>query len=244
MADAEPLSPPRAPYRTMREFADDERPRERLIRHGAEVLSDAELIAIVLGSGIPGENVVDMARALIESLGGLSGLARADVGSLQRARGLGPAKAAQVAAAVELGRRVQQLDPDSRPLLTSPEAVYALLHPRLVGQSKEWLYALALDTRGRLIGAISPVLGGSVNSVNVRPAEVFREAIVLDAASVILAHNHPSGDPRPSPQDVAVTKTLIAAGALLDLELLDHVVLGHNSFISLQREGYGWEKRR
>jgi DNA repair protein RadC len=122
--------------------------------------------------------------------------------------------------------------------------VYALLHPRLVGQSKEWLYALPLDTRGRLIGAVAPVLGGSVNAVNVRPAEVFREAIVLDAVQVVLAHNHPSGDARPSPQDIAVTKALVAAGALLDLQVVDHVIIGQNSHVSLQREGVGFGQGR
>lgn len=231
-----PLAP-RAPYRTMRELASDERPRERLLRHGAEVLSDAELIAIILRSGVPGENVMDMSRSLIDGLGGLAGLARADGDALQRTRGLGPAKAAELAAAVELGRRVQQLDPDSRPLLTSPQAVQALLGPRLMGQPKEWLYALALDTRGRLLGSIAPVLGGSVNAVTARPAEIFREAMVLSAVSVVLAHNHPSGDPRPSPQDIAVTKVLIAAGQILDLNVLDHVILGQNTFVSLQAEG-------
>lgn len=231
-------------YRTIRELSDDERPRERLLRHGPEVLGDAELIAIVLRSGMPGENVVDMARGLVASLGGLAGLVRADPKALQRVRGLGPAKAAQLSAAVELGRRVQRIDPDERPQLLSPEAVFALLGPRLLGQTKEWLYALALDTRGRLVGAISPVLGGSVNAVNVRAAEVFREAIVVEAVSIILAHNHPSGDPRPSAQDVAVTKTLIAAGELLDLAVLDHVVIGQKSFVSLQREGYGFERKR
>jgi DNA repair protein RadC len=228
----------------MREFADDERPRERLLKHGAEVLSDPELIAIVLRTGMPGENVMDMARALLDGLGGLAGLVRADAGSLQLSKGLGPAKAAQIAAAVELGRRVQQIDPDARPLLTSPEAVFALLGPRLLGQTKEWMYALSLDTKGRLLGAISPVLGGTVNAVTVRVAEVFREAVVLEAASIILAHNHPSGDPRPSAQDVAITKTLIAAGELLDIDVLDHVVIGQNRFVSLQLEGYGFERKR
>ncbi len=244
MVDMEPVERARmqAPYRTIRELADDDRPRERLLKHGAAVLSEGELIAIVLGSGVPGENVVDMARRLVESLGGLPGLARADAKALQRTRGLGPAKAAQLAAAVELGRRVQQVVPEERPLLTTPELVYALLHPRVVGLPKEWLFALALDTRGRLLGPVSPVLGGSVNAVNVRPAEVFREAIVLDALSVVLAHNHPSGDPRPSPQDVAVTKALIAAGALLDLQVLDHVVIGQNSWVSLRREGLAFGK--
>ena len=124
-------------YRTMREIAGDERPRERLLAHGPEVLSDAELIALILRSGPSGENVVDMARRLVDSVGGLGGLARADLKALQRTRGLGPAKAAEIAAAVELGRRVQQSSPDSRPMLDSPQALFALLGPRLIGKTKE-----------------------------------------------------------------------------------------------------------
>ena len=231
------------PYRTMREFAGDERPRERLLRHGAEILSDAELIAIVLGSGIPGENVVDLARRVLEGVGGLPGLGRANVAALQQAKGLGPAKAAQIAAAIELGRRAQRVDPESRPLLNTPEQVFALLGPRLLGKTKELLYALPLDTRGRLLGGIQPVNGGGINGVGVRPAEVFREAILLDAASLIVAHNHPSGDPRPSPQDIAVTRELADAGDLLDIDLLDHVVIGQGGFVSLRREGQGFGGR-
>lgn len=231
-------------YRTMREFADDERPRERLIQHGAEVLSEAELIAIVLGSGLQGENVIDLARRISESLGGMAGLARADVRGLTQIRGVGPAKAAQLAAAIELGRRVQRIDPDSRPLLTSPQAVYELLGPRLIGKTKEMLFALALDTRGRLLGSVQPVNGGGIAGVAVRAAEVYREAILLEASSVILAHNHPSGDPRPSPQDISVTRELAKAGRLLDIELQDHVVIGQNSFVSLRREGGVFERER
>ncbi|MCZ2108446.1 MAG: DNA repair protein RadC [Dehalococcoidia bacterium] len=231
-------------YRTMREFADDERPRERLIEHGAEVLSEAELIAIVVGSGLQGENVIDLSRRISESVGGMAGLARADTRSLMQIRGVGPAKAAQLSAAIELGRRVQRIDPDSRPLLTSPELVYQLLGPRLIGKRKEVLFALALDTRGRLLGSVQPVNGGGVAGVAVRAAEVFREAILLEASSVILAHNHPSGDPRPSPQDVSVTRELVRAGELLDIELQDHVVIGQNSFVSLRREGMAFERQR
>ena len=227
----------------MREFAGDERPRERLLRHGAEVVSDAELVAIILRSGSRGENVVDLARRVLDGLGGLAGLARANAGALQQAKGLGPAKAAEIAAAVELGRRAQRIDPESRPLLTTPELVFALLGPRLVGKTKELLFALPLDTRGRLLGGIQPVNGGGINGVGVRPAEVFREAILLDAASLIVAHNHPSGDPRPSPQDVAVTRELADAGDLLAIELLDHVVIGQGGFVSLRREGQGFGKR-
>lgn len=231
-------------YRTIRELAGDERPREKLLEHGPGPLSDAELVAIILGSGMVGENVVDMARGLIEGIGGLAGLARADTKSLQRTRGMGPAKAAQVAAAVELGRRVQQVDPESRPLLLSPEAVNRLLGPRLIGKPREEFYVLALDTRGRLLGGVAPCSGGGANAVPVRAAEAFREAVILDAVSVVLAHNHPSGDARPSPQDIAVTRDLIAAGALLDIEVLDHVVIGQNSFVSMQREGLAFAKAR
>ena len=235
--------PAQSSYRTIRELADDERPRERLLEHGAHTLSDAELVAIILRSGMAGENVVDMSRGLITTAGGLSGLARADAKSLMRTKGLGPAKAAQLAAAIELGRRVQQIDPDSRPSLRTPESVASLLGPRILGKTKEQLFVLALDMKGRLLGSVTPVSGGSVSSVGVRAAEVFREAIILEAASVILAHNHPSGDPKPSPQDVAVTTSLIAAGELLDIQVQDHVVLGHNSFVSMQREGYAFTRK-
>lgn len=197
---------PRTPYRTIRELADD----ERLLAHGPGVLSDAELVAVVVASGTQGENVIDLARGLLESVGGLPGLVRA-------------------------GR----IDLDDRPLLTTPEAVWGYLGSALMAQTTEELLALSLDTRGRLLGRPAPV-AGHVNSVDVRPAEVFREPIVLKATSVILVHNHPSGDPRPSPQDVAVTKTLAAAGELLGLEVLDHVVIGQNRWVSLRREGLGF----
>lgn len=239
------LQPPaRNGYRTIRELADDERPRERLLEHGASVLGDAELIAIILRSGTAGENVVDMARGLVESAGGLSGLARSDARALMRTKGLGPAKAAQLAAAIELGRRVQQVDIESRPTLRSPESVFALLGPRVLGKTKELLFVISLDMKGRLLGSVAPVSGGSVNAVGVRTAEVFREAIILEAVSVILAHNHPSGDPKPSPQDIAVTTDLIAAGELLDIHVQDHVILGQNRFVSMQREGHAFRKTR
>lgn len=240
----EPAAPARNGYRTIRELADDERPRERLLEHGAGVLSDAELIAIILRSGMAGENVVDMARGLIDSIGGLTGLARADARALMRTKGLGPAKATQLAAAIELGRRVQQIDPDSRPMLRTPEAVFGVLGPRVLGKTKEEFFVLALDMKGRLLGSIAPVSGGAVNVVGVRPAEAFREAIIVEAVSVIFAHNHPSGDPKPSPQDAAVTASLISAGELLDIQVQDHVILGHNSFVSMAREGYAFRKRR
>jgi len=236
-----PMPDPEGPggpvYRTIRELAGDERPREKLLKHGPEVLSDAELIAILLGSGLQGENVLDLARRLLADKGGLAGLLRADGQTLQATRGVGPAKAAQLSAAVELGRRAREVDPNERPLLTTPEAVFAHMGPRFLGKTKEQLYVLSVDTRGRLLGSPSAV-GGSVNSVVARAAEVFREAILLEATSIVLVHNHPSGDPKPSPQDVLVTKGLSAAGELLEIAVLDHLVVGQNSFVSMQREGY------
>lgn len=225
---------------TIRELAHDDRPREKLLRHGPTVLSDNELVAIVLGSGMPGENVLELSRRLLDGTLGLAGLVRADAKTLQRTRGLGPAKAAQIAAAIELGRRVGRLDPESRPIVRTPEEVFALLGPRVVGLAIERLYVLSLDTRSRLLGC-SIVVEGTVNSIPIRNAEVFREPVVLRAVSVILAHNHPSGDARPSPQDVATTKGIVEAGQALDIEVLDHVILGQNSFLSLKRERYAFK---
>ncbi|MGE5597041.1 MAG: RadC family protein [Hyphomicrobiales bacterium] len=232
-----------ASYRRIRELHESDRPREKLLAHGPEVLSDAELVAIVIGSGLRGENVIELSRRILDDLGHLAGLVRSDARSLQRARGLGPAKAAQVAAAIELGRRVQQIDPEQRPLLTSPEAVYRFAGSRLLGKTREQLLVLSLDTKGRLIGA-PQATPGHVSAVAVRAAEVFREPIVLEATSVILVHNHPSGDPAPSPQDVAVTRDLVAAGQLLGIEVLDHVIVGQSRFVSMQREGLGFGKRK
>jgi DNA repair protein RadC len=223
-------------YRTIHELARDDRPRERLMSHGPSHLSEAELVAIILGSGVRGENVIDLARRVVHEQGQLSGLARADVRSLKKVRGLGDAKATQIVAAIELGRRVQKVTPADRAFLNSPESVFNYLGPLVVGDSKERLFVLSLDTKGRLIGNHSEVDGG-VNAVRARAAEVFRDPVVLQATSVILAHNHPSGDPRPSAQDVGVTEELIKAGKLLDIEVVDHVVIGLNTFVSLQREG-------
>jgi DNA repair protein RadC len=234
MSDSDGSAPA---YRTMREIASDERPRERLLHHGPETLSDAELLAVLLGSGRAGENVVDLARSLLEESGGLAGIVRSDGKELQRRKGLGPAKAAQVAAAIELGRRIQEIDPASRPSFATPEAVFAYFGPRLGGRAGEELHVAAVDPRSRLLARPSRVHGTS-SAVPVQAAEVFREAIVLRANGVVLVHNHPSGDPRPSPQDVTVTKGLVAAGELLGITVLDHVIVGQGNFVSMKREGY------
>ena len=223
-------------YRTIHDLAGDERPREKLLRHGPGVLSDAELIAILAGSGTRGENVIDLARGLLDAHGGLGGLLRADAKSLQRTRGLGPAKAAQLAAAIELGRRMPRVDGEARPLLTSPEAVFAYLRGRLQGRSREELHVLASDTGGRLLGTPT-VLPGGVHSVPFRMGDIFREAIVLDASAVVIAHNHPSGRATPSPRDIELTRDIATAGASLDIKLHDHVIVAGERYVSMKREG-------
>ena len=231
----------RPSYRTIREISEDDRPRERLLKHGPDVLSDSELVAILLGSGLRGENVLDMSRSLLEGVGGLANLVRSDTKALLRMRGLGPAKASQLLAALELGRRAQQLDPDARPLLKTPEAVFGYLGARLGALPREQLHVIAVDTKGRLLGAVAQVTG-TISALNVRPGEVFREAVVLNADGVIFVHNHPSGDPRPSPQDVRTTQELVAAGEVLEIEVLDHVIIGQGRFCSMKKEGYGFSR--
>jgi DNA repair protein RadC len=230
-------------YRTMREMAEDDRPREKLLALGGEVLSDAELVAVLLGSGMRGTNVVDLSRHILESLGGLGGLVRADTDTLQEAKGLGPARAALLAAAVELGRRMQQLGPEARPLLVSSAAVYAHFVGRCVGKTQEELYVCSLDMKGRLLGA-PDMVHGTVNAVPVRPLDVFRGAIVKRATQIVMVHNHPSGDPRPSAADVATTKEMIAVSKLLEVEVVDHVIIGAGKYVSLRDSGYAFRDKK
>ena len=228
-------------YRALREIAEDERPRERLLKHGADTLSDSELVAILLGTGRKGENVVDLARSMLDAFGGLPNMVRSDVRALQKRPGLGPAKATQLAAAFELGRRAHALDVRDRPDMSAPESVFALLGGRLAYRPKEEFHVLAVDGRARLLGSAS-IMTGTINHLTVRPAEVFREAIMNDASGIIVVHNHPSGDPRPSPEDIQTTRTIRAAGKLLDVDVLDHVIIGQGRFFSMKREGLGFEK--
>ena len=223
-------------YRTIHDLQGDERPREKLLRHGPGVLSDAELLAIIAGSGTRGENVIDLARGLLDQHGGLGGLLRTDAKTLQRTRGLGPAKAAQLAAAIELGRRMPRIDGEARPLLTSPEAVFDYLRRHLQGRPREELHVLCADSGGRLLGTPA-VLPGSVHSVPFRIGDIFRDAIVLDASSIVLAHNHPSGRATPSARDLDLTRDIAAAAAMLDMRLHDHVIIAGERYVSMKREG-------
>ena len=222
------------------DLPEDDRPRERLIRTGARSLRDAELLAILLRVGIKGENAVRLAERLLAQLGGLPGLHRATLADLSALKGIGEAKGAQLQAALELGRRIAISTPDARPAIASPADAANLLMYQLAALEQEYLYVLLLDTRNRLIGQPIEVYHGSLNTSLIRVGEVFREAVKVNAAGVIVAHNHPSGDPSPSPEDVAVTRALIEAGKLLDIDVLDHLVIGRHRFVSLKERGLGF----
>jgi DNA repair protein RadC len=223
-----------AGHRTMRDVGEDERPRERLLQHGPGVLSDAELLAILIGSGTRGENVLDLARRVLQEAGGFAGLVRAEAPALLAVSGLGPAKAALILAAFEVSRRLQLTEVDDRPFLRTPEAVFAYLGPRFLGKTKEELLVLSLDTRGRLLGSMRAVQG-TAESLQYRPAELFRDAIALDASGILLVHNHPSGNPSPSQHDLDATRDIAAAGEVLGIPLIDHVVIGHRAWVSIGR---------
>ncbi len=228
----------------IRDWQASERPRERLAQQGPQALTDAELLAILLRVGVKGENAVALGRRLLQVFGGLVGLHLAPFAELQAQRGVGMAKAAQLKAALELGRRlaVALESQGVRPRIETPEDAAALLIYEMSALEQEVLRVLLLDTRHHLIGQ-ADVVRGSVNSAQVRVAEVFRAAVRQNAAAVLLAHNHPSGDPTPSPEDVALTQQVIQAGRLLDIEVLDHLVVGRGRFVSLRRHGLAFSER-
>jgi DNA repair protein RadC len=227
-----------AAYR-ITDLEESERPRERLAEKGADVLSDAELLAILLRVGVPGENAVQVGQRLLQEMGGLKGIHRAPFEEVCKQHGLGPAKAAQIKAAIELGRRLRDLDPEERHAVQSPKEAADLVRYEMSVLEQEQLRVILLDTRNRLDRVIT-VYQGSVNSSQVRVGEVFRDAVRRNAANLIVVHNHPSGDPTPSPDDVALTRALVQAGKLLDIDVLDHLIIGQGRYVSLKERGLGF----
>ena len=239
MTIPQPDSAPPAYRLRVSEMASNERPRERLEQLGAQALTTSELLAILLRTGTREEGVLQLAERLQQEHRGLRGLARADIAELSAIRGLGPAKAAAIAAAFELGRRRSLEGEDERPLIGSPEDVVRLLQAQLELLPQEEFRLLALDNRHRVL-ANRMLSRGSVSSAPVRVAEAFREAVRLNASAITVAHNHPSGDPAPSPDDVETTRALEAGGDLLGIRVLDHVVIGHGRWISMRQSGLGF----
>lgn len=216
-----------------------ERPRERLAKLGAQALSQAELLAILLRVGMAGENAVQLGNRILQQLGGLKGLHRASFDEVCHLHGVGPAKAAQIKAAIELGRRLAMEVPEEKPAIHGPEDAASLVKYEMSALEQEELRVILLDTRNRVLDIVA-VYRGSVNSSQVRIGELFRDAIRKNSSSIIVVHNHPSGDPTPSPDDIALTKALIQAGNLLNIEVLDHLVIGLGRHVSLKERRLGF----
>jgi len=216
-----------------------ERPRERLIHAGPAALSTTELLAIILRVGAAGENVLLLAQRMLTRFDGLAGLARASIAELTEEHGVGEAKGAQVKAAFELGRRLLVAAPAERPQVRSPADAAQLVMAEMALLEQEQLRLVLLDTKNRVL-SIPVVYKGSLNTSLIRVGEIFRYALKENCAALIVVHNHPSGDPTPSPEDVMVTRKLVEGGQLLDIEVLDHLVIGRGRFVSLKERGLGF----
>ena len=224
------------PGRTIRELPAAERPRERLALRGAGGLTAAELVALLWGSGTRGASAVDLAEEALARHDGLAGLARASEVELAGLPGVGVARAAQLTAAFELGRRLLADWPAGRWAVRSPTDVADRLILQMGRLEREELRAVLLNTKNVVLRVVT-VYQGNVNSSLVRVGELFRDAVRVNATGIILVHNHPSGDPTPSPDDLHLTAEALAAGRLLDIDLLDHLVIGHDAFVSLRDRG-------
>jgi DNA repair protein RadC len=224
---------------SIKELAPDERPRERLLLRGPASLTNGDLLAIVLNTGIAGESVTALSQRLLVEYDGLLGLMKLDVLELANVRGLGPAKAAKLKATLEIASRVVAMGPEQRPQITSPDDVVNLVAVEMAALEQEQLRVVLLDSKHRVL-VIRTIYQGSVNQAQVRIAELFREAIRANAPAVVFVHNHPSGDPTPSGADVALTAEIAKAGDLLGIDVLDHLVIGRGRHVSLRRLGLGF----
>jgi DNA repair protein RadC len=220
----------------MKHLSPADRPREKLLRLGVKALGDNELVALVLGSGCRASGALEVSNDLLRLRGGLHGVARSGPDDLARIAGVGAAKAARVMAAVELGRRTLARAPGARIQLHSPREAAAYLLPAFGSRPTEEFGVVLLDTKHRVLRT-TIVAAGTLNSTIVEPRDVFREALMGAAAAVVVFHNHPSGDPSPSPDDIDLTRRLAAAGTLMGVALVDHIVLGDARYCSFRETG-------
>ncbi len=221
---------------TIKKLPENLRPRERLFREGPEGLTVIELLAILMGTGTNAMSAIDLAALLLTKSGGLLGLAESSVEELCLIKGLGPAKVAQLKAAIELGRRLSAEVAGPRQVIKSPMDVYNLLKEKMRYCDREHFVAVFLNTKHYVI-TVETVSVGSLNSSLVHPRELFKNSIKRSAAALILAHNHPSGDPTPSVEDIEITRRLGEVGNIIGIQVLDHIVIGENTFISLKDQG-------
>jgi DNA repair protein RadC len=221
---------------TVRDLPRQERPRERLQNFGPEALSAQELLALVIGRGIPKKSVMNIAQELLAKFGNVKAIGQATIEELSQIKGIGLAKAAQIKASFELGRR-EELEPELKNFdIKDPESVVKAIRASIKDKAKEHFKLILLNPRNKIIG-ISTISIGTLNASLVHPREVFKDAIMHTAASVVLAHNHPSGDPEPSEDDLKITKKLVESGKILGIEVLDHIIIAKNGFKSLANEG-------
>jgi len=220
----------------IQDIPEDERPRERLIRYGPESLSNAELLGIILRTGSKEENVVSLCSRILSEYS-IKQLSLANVARLMQVHGVGKAKAAQISAVFELARRLETFIEEPKRKISSPKDVYALMYPKMREQKKEKFITLYLDTKNQILKE-EVISIGSLNASIVHPREVFKSALMESSASVIMIHNHPSGDPSPSREDIMVTEKLIEGGKLLGIDVLDHIIIGDGRYVSLKDEGF------
>lgn len=224
-------------YLTIKEMPEDARPRERLERSGPGALSNQELLAITLSTGVVKDGqkytAIDLATQLLRHFESLKGVAQADFAQLTEVAGIGPAKACQIMAAFELGKRVAMFSGNLKPVIRQPTDVFEYFRDQMSLLPKEVFRVVALDTKNRIIKD-QIVSEGTLNASIVHPRDVFRVAVVNSAASLILLHNHPSGDPMPSQEDIAITRRLVEVGKLMEITVLDHLIIGGGTFVSLK----------
>lgn len=223
-------------YKSIREWRDDEKPRERLLSHGAQTLSDAELLAILISSGTRGNSALDVGRTLLKKFGNLSELTSRDVSEISSIKGLGKVKAIKLTAAFELSKRIVVAPFQSKRVIRSADDVASYYIPRLRGALKETFRVLLLNTANQVFRE-NVVSEGSLNASIVHPREVFRTAITESAASIILLHNHPSGNTEPSREDIAITKQLCEAGKIIGIKVLDHIIIAGEEYTSFNEKG-------
>ena len=223
-------------HATIKNLPEEERPRERLARHGASVLSNAELLAILLRTGTREESAISLAHRILVQEQGLRYLADSNVEQLSAINGIGKAKAAQIKAAIELGKRLAAFEPGADKPLKCPQDVAGLLMEEMRYLKKEHMKLVLLNVKCNLI-SVEEISVGSLNASIVHPREVFNPAIRKSSASIIMVHNHPSGDPAPSSEDISITARIAEAGKLIGIELVDHIIIGDGKYVSMKEKG-------
>lgn len=218
------------------DIPEDERPRERLFNYGAESLKENELLAILLGSGTKGENIMSLSERFLVELGGIDGLLYATKEEIESVRGFGKVKTAKVLAVVELFNRFRRLKVGEEFSITTPKKVAELLSNEMANMKQEKFRLLLLNTKNKVI-RIKDVFVGSLDTAIVHPREVFNEAVKYSASKIVICHNHPSGDPTPSKEDINLTKRIRECGTLMGIELLDHVIIAKNGYFSMKEKG-------